>query len=136
LPGIAVAKGVLLVDESTLKHPGDLLHEAGHLAVLPPERRKRAGADVGIDPAEEMAAIAWSYAALVHLELDPAIVFHAEGYRGGSEALVENFTQGRYIGVPILQWLGMTFDAKAARDRGVSHYPHMVRWLAEQPPTE
>ena len=48
-----------------------------------------------------MMAIAWSYAAAVHLGLDPAVVFHEAGYRGGSGSLIENFAQERYIGVPI-----------------------------------
>ena len=57
-----------------------------------------------------MMAIAWSYAASVHLQLDPSVVFHADGYRGGSQSLIENFTGGRYIAVPTLQWLGMTAE--------------------------
>ena len=40
LPGIAMDCGALIVDESKLLYPGDLLHEAGHLAVIPAERRK------------------------------------------------------------------------------------------------
>ena len=54
-----------------------------------------------------MAAIAWSWAALVHLRLDPAVVFHQEGYRGGSQSLIENFSMGRFVGVPMLRWMGM-----------------------------
>src|SRR5258708_1523489 len=38
LPGIRVVAGGLVVDPARLKHPGDLLHEAGHLAVMPAER--------------------------------------------------------------------------------------------------
>jgi hypothetical protein len=37
-------------------------------------------------PGEEMAAIAWSYAACVHLGLEPTVVFHSDGYKGGSES--------------------------------------------------
>ncbi len=96
LPGIAMDCGALIVDESKLLYPGDLLHEAGHLAVIPAERRKQKRNYVGKKAAEEMMAIAWSYAALVHLGLEPNVVFHADGYRGGSQALIENFTQGRY----------------------------------------
>jgi len=33
LPGILVESGRILVDETQLTYPGDLLHEAGHLAV-------------------------------------------------------------------------------------------------------
>ena len=132
LPGIKVDHGGLLVDEAGLKHPGDLLHEAGHLAVMAPERRRLAHIDVGKRAAEEMMAIAWSYAALVHLRLDPTVVFHPDGYRGGSQALIENFTSGRTIGVPMLQWLGMTIDARRAAETGGALYPAMLKWLRDE----
>jgi hypothetical protein len=129
VPGIWIDHGVLVVDESCLRFPGDLLHEAGHLAVTPPERRPTIVGDAGPDAAEEMMAIAWSYAAVVHLQIDPSVVFHSEGYRGESAALIENFQQGRYFGVPVLQWLGMTYDATQAPIHQVAPYPHMVQWL-------
>ena len=132
LPGILIDAGRLLVDEDKLRHPGDLLHEAGHLAVVSPQRRAQLQGNVGIgDGAEEMPAIAWSWAALTHLGLDPTLVFHAEGYRGASASIIENFGQGRYFGVPVLQWLGMTCEDKQAAELGVAPYPHMIRWLCE-----
>ena len=118
LPGILIEHGGIVYDEDTLRYPGDLLHEAGHLAVMTPERRLRARPNVGKYAAEEMMAIAWSYAAAVHLGLDPAIVFHEDGYRGGSAALIQAFTLPTPVGVPMLQWLGMTKE-----------YPAMIRWL-------
>lgn len=123
LPGVCVEGGVLLVDLSRLKYPGDLLHEAGHLAVLSAEQRKVAGADLGNDGGFEMAAIAWSYAAALHIGIDPEIVFHEGGYREGSQSILENFGCGRYVGVPVLEWLGM------AHSTGVPAYPRMLRWL-------
>ena len=37
VPGILIDQGRLLVDPAKLLYPGDLLHEAGHIAVtLPP----------------------------------------------------------------------------------------------------
>lgn len=129
LPGITLERGVILVDEPKLLYPGDLLHEAGHLAVIPPEARKQAGANVGKKAAEEMMAIAWSYAAAVHLGLDASVVFHDGGYRGGSNALIENFTNGRYVGVSTLQWIGLTADEKRAREMGIRPYPNMIKWL-------
>lgn len=39
LPGILVEKGGLIVDRVKLRYPGDLLHEAGHLAVVSARRR-------------------------------------------------------------------------------------------------
>ena len=133
MPGITIDNGGLLYDLEKLKHPGDLLHEAGHLAVMPPQRRLKAHITAGKFAAEEMMAIAWSYAACVHLRLDPAIVFHADGYRGGSASIIDNFTQGRYFGVPTLQWLGMTADDKNAREMGIAPYPAMIRWLNDRP---
>jgi hypothetical protein len=129
LPGILIEYGGLVVDPSRLRFPGDLLHEAGHLAVVPPDRRAAMHRDAGRNAGEEMAAIAWSYAALVHLGLDPAVVFHPDGYRGGSQALIENFAERRYVGVPILQWRDMSLDDRQAREQNLPPYPHMLRWL-------
>jgi hypothetical protein len=129
LPGLFVERGVLIVDESRLKYPGDLLHEAGHLALLGAEQRKAAGPNLGNDGGFEMAAIAWSYAAALHIGIDPKIVFHAGGYREGSESILENFSCGRYIGVPVLEWLGMATEPRAATSTSVPTYPKMLRWL-------
>jgi hypothetical protein len=120
--------GVLYVDETRLAYPGDLLHEAGHVAVCDPALR-RVSDDVGDDPAEEMAAIAWSYAAARQLGIDPAIVFHDAGYRGWSQTLIESFERGGAPGTPMLEWYGMTLGAKAATAQGAPPFPHMLRWL-------
>lgn len=119
-------RGAILIDGSRLLYPGDLLHEAGHLAVIAPEKRKRVQGNMGKDRGEEMTAIAWSYAASVHLALEPSVVFHDGGYRGWSKAFIENFTNGRYVGVPMLQWIGLTADNKRAKEMGVEPYPHMI----------
>lgn len=129
LPGILVRDGGLVYDADTLRYPGDLLHEAGHLAVMSPERRMRACPNVGKYAAEEMMAIAWSYAAAAHLGLEPSVVFHEGGYRGGSTALIAAFATETPLGVPMLQWLGMTMDAKTAAAAGCAPYPAMIRWL-------
>lgn len=129
VPGIWINKGILVVDEPALLYPGDLLHEAGHLAVMAPERRVTIVGDAGSDGAEEMMAIAWSYAAALYLAIDPACVFHPAGYRGQSEAILENFQQGRFFGVPMLQWLGMTYEPAQAAVHGIAPYPHVVKWI-------
>ncbi|MFN2530120.1 MAG: hypothetical protein ABR555_02365 [Pyrinomonadaceae bacterium] len=129
LPGIDVKDGVILIDESKLSYPGDLLHEAGHLAVVPSSRRSTVGADVGKSAGEEMMAIAWSYAAVVHLQLDASVVFHDAGYKGGSNHIIENFSRGNYLAVPTLQWLGLTADNKLAKEMGIEAYPAMIKWL-------
>ena len=131
LPGIRVVSGGLRIDPAQLAYPGDLLHEAGHLAVIPPNRRAAADGDTGDDGGEELAAIAWSYAAALHLDLPPSVVFHEHGYRGGSLSLIENFTSGHFVGLPMLQWLGMAYEERRARELGVQPYPHMVHWLCD-----
>jgi len=129
LPGIKVARGVLTFDPAQLQFPGDLLHEAGHLAVKSPAERRAADANLGGDPAEEMMAISWSYAAILQLQLPPEVVFHPAGYRGGSQSLLDNFSAGRYLAVPMLQWLGLTHDEQGAKAAGAVPYPRMRTWL-------
>lgn len=125
LPGVAIAAGTLRVDAARLTWPGDLLHEAGHLAVSDPARLDEGVSD---DPGEEMAAIAWSYAAALELELAPDILFHAGGYRGGARALIENFAEGGYVGVPMLAMWGLTREPHRAKAMGARPYPHMLAW--------
>ena len=128
LPGLQISDGAILVDEDRLAHPGDLLHEAGHLAVTDPAERPAPTLEP--TPGDEMAALAWSYAALRRLALAPEIVFHAHGYKGGSQALIEAFSQsGGTIGVPLLQYYGMTVEPKNAAARGAEPFPNMLRWL-------
>jgi hypothetical protein len=127
LPGLDIRHGAILVDAERLAHPGDILHEAGHLAVTDPLKRNEP--NLSPTPAEEMTSIAWSYAALCHLTLDPAIVFHDDGYKGGATSIIENFTAGRYFGVPLLQLYGMAVEPRRAAETGAEPYPHMLRWL-------
>lgn len=128
LPAMTVRRGVLLVDPDRLQHSGDLLHEAGHIALTDPELRPYLDA-IGDDPGEEMGAIAWSWAALVALSLPPELLFHADGYRGASGAFIANFSAGRTLGVPMLAWFGMTAEPHRAAEEGLAPYPAMARWL-------
>jgi hypothetical protein len=125
LPGIAIEQGGLLVDDARLEYPGDLLHEAGHVAMAPAEARPWMSGSLedvpGLDTSVlEWAAIPWSYAAALHIGIDPAAVFHEGGYRGRSAGLLANFRLGVPIGLHLLVDAGMT----TAR-----LYPGMKRWL-------
>lgn len=131
LPGVTLEPGGLVVDPERLVYPGDLLHEAGHLATMLPGQRATTGADAGTNMGDEIAAQTWSYAAAVHLGLAPEIVFHAAGYKGSAAKLVEIYRDGS-AGVPLLQWMGLTLDARHAKEAEVDPYPHMVRWLREE----
>jgi hypothetical protein len=135
LPGILIESGKIFVDEERLAYPGDLLHEAGHLAVIPGDLRDRLSDEVelpGFDPPTiEAAALAWSYAAALHLEIDPKIVFHREGYLGKADALLRNFELGVYVGVHVLENAVMTKTGENARNAGVAPYPKMLKWLRD-----
>ena len=135
LPGLMIEKGGLVIDKEALTHPGDILHEAGHIAVTPAKKRLKMNHASIVKSthreAEEMMAIAWSYAACIHLDLDPYFVFHDHGYKGGGDFIVENFRDKKYFGTPMLQWIGLTADEKKAGELKVYPYPHMLKWLRE-----
>ncbi|MDF7774908.1 hypothetical protein P1X14_06605 [Sphingomonas sp. AOB5] len=128
LPGATVRHGALIFDPATLPWPGDLLHEAGHIAVTDPVLRDTLE-EVSQDQAEEMAAIAWSYAAAIEIGIDPAIVFHEGGYKGGGANFLSSFDGNGGIGVPMLQYYGMTAEARQAAALDRAPFPAMARWL-------
>ncbi|WP_026715353.1 hypothetical protein [Flavobacterium daejeonense] len=135
LPGLALGPNCIYVDFDQLKYPGDLLHEASHLAVTDSETRKSIGTDmlpeVWPTQGEEIAAILWSYAALTHLNLEPSFVFHPDGYKGNSEWFIYNFTNKNYIGLPFLEWAGLSLSTKNAASKGKEAFPVMQKWLRD-----
>lgn len=128
LPGVTLEPGGIIVDPGRLLYPGDLLHEAGHLATMLPAQRASTGSNAGSDMGDEIAAQTWSYAAAIHLSLSPEIVFHPAGYHDSAARLIEIYRDGK-AGVPLLQWMGLTLDRKRAAENGVEPYPHMIHWL-------
>ena len=70
--------------------------------------------------ADEIAAILWSYAALHHLQLEPTVVFHPDGYRNASNWFIDNFSNKMYIGLPLLEWMGLC---------DTENFPNMKQWL-------
>lgn len=134
LPGLNIKNGALIVDKAKLLYPGDLLHEAGHIAVTPAEGRKILDETntAQFDDGNEIAAMAWSYAACRHLNIDPHIVFHENGYRGASESLVSNFSSEQYMGASLLDWHGMTNYGSHNPQALISPYPNMKHWLSQK----
>lgn len=128
LPGFNIENGKIIIDRSMIAHPGDILHEAGHIAVVSKVDRPRLTEEAIIKrknrEIEEVMAIAWSYAACVHLDIDPAYVFHESGYRGGSETIIDSCQKNEYMGLFMLQSLGMAKENK--QPAGV---PSMLNWL-------
>jgi len=135
LPGLDFREGALLIDLDKLLYPGDILHEAGHLACMPPDIRKTMSGDLennNLNQGGEMMAIAWSYAACLHLGIEPEIVFHENGYKGSGSNIVDNFNEGRFFGVPLLEWCSMCYNPATARSLNTEPYPKMISWICEK----
>lgn len=132
LPGLKIDKGELLIDENKLKYVGDILHEAGHIALLPPEIRNDLSGSLENQPepeGTEMAVIAWTYAACKAIPIPTEIVIHDEGYKGAAQNIIKNFDEGNYFGVPILQWLGMTNEKRTSIESDPYVFPKMAFWV-------
>ncbi|HEV7922677.1 MAG TPA: hypothetical protein VGR02_17980 [Thermoanaerobaculia bacterium] len=122
VPGLDILAGGLIYDEPHLSSPADLLHEGAHIALTPPALRAALTGTIESSPAEEVSAIAWTWAAALHLGLDTRRVFHEDVVSGNGPTLLENFSAGRYVGVPMLQLWGLT---------RADEYPRMRRWLRD-----
>lgn len=130
LPGLRVDKGVLQIDIGKLSYIVDTLHEAGHIAIMSHEERKSLSGKLDNqenDVANEMAVIAWTYAACLDIGIEPSVVFHNDGYKGDAENIISNFKEGRYFGVPMLQWYGMTNER--IFDENTVVFPKMTNWM-------
>jgi hypothetical protein len=130
VPGIDIEGGGLIVEEPRLCKPADLLHEAGHIALTPIAQRAALDGTVGTSAAEELSTIAWTWAAARHLGIDPREVFHEEVISGNGPTLLENFEAERYVGVPMLQYWGMTRERSG--DGAPAPYPRMLRWTRDE----
>lgn len=119
-PNASVLRTVLGVVE----HPGDVLHEAGHLALTPAAERASLHGNVAESQPEragdELAVMLWSYAACRALELPPEVVFHPTGYHGQSAWILDNYRQHRFVGLPLLASMGLTTPEA---------FPGMTRWV-------
>lgn len=135
LPGLSLGPNCLYIDFEKLLYPGDILHEAGHLAVTTSAERKIVGTnEMAPDwpsQGEEMGAILWSFAAVKHLELPAEFVFHPNGYKNESEWLISNFTNENYIGLPFLEWTGLTLSKVNAAKENKEAFPKMLKWLRD-----
>jgi hypothetical protein len=126
VPGITIDAGRVIVDRDKMKYPGDLLHEAGHIALLLPEARRHMNGDATGGNKEnegyELGVLVWSYFAAKKAGVPLKAVFHPDGYKGDSDWLVENFTNKKYIGLPLLEWMKI---ARRAPDGSVE----VTSWL-------
>ncbi len=135
LPGLSIVNGSLIYDSATLRWPGDLLHEAGHIATTPASMRSMLNDSLdessSVPHGGEVEATAWAYAAIVHLGLAPSVLFHPQGYKGKSAELIATYTLGVYPGCYGLAQAGMTLLGAEAKLVSTPPYPHMNRWLRD-----
>ena len=135
LPGLDLGPACIYVDYARLKYPGDILHEAGHLAVTPSAQRALIGSDQQDKDwppqGEEIAAILWSYAAAIELGLPLSFIFHGDGYKDDANWLIESFEAGNFIGLPFLEWAGLSLGPQRAVSEAKPAFPAMLRWLRE-----
>ncbi|MFB9080537.1 hypothetical protein ACFFLS_20600 [Flavobacterium procerum] len=135
LPGLDLGPNCIYIDYDKLLYPGDILHEAGHLAVTSSNMRNLIGTDK-IDKnwptaGEEMAAILWSFAACNYLELPLEFVFHPAGYKNDSDWLIANFSSETYIGLPFLEWIGLALGKERALKENKNAFPVMQKWIRD-----
>ncbi|WP_431241528.1 hypothetical protein ACQ9BO_15830 [Flavobacterium sp. P21] len=135
LPGLELGSNCIYIDYEKLLYPGDILHEAGHLAVATSVERKLIGTNqISIDwptQGDEIVAILWSYAALHHLQLPLEFVFHSNGYKNSSDWYISNFNSKNYIGLPLLEWMGLCLGNERAEKEHKTAFPAMQKWLRD-----
>jgi hypothetical protein len=131
LPGLNIQNGEIRIDMDKLAYPGDLLHEAGHIAVTESAKRSTTSDDAFTDAGEEIVAILWSYAAAKEIELPLEILFHPEGYKNSSKWIIESFESQTFMGLPLLEWMQMTAGESKAKDLGIAPFPKMIKWLRD-----
>lgn len=135
LPGLTLGQNCIFIDFEQLLYPGDILHEAGHLAVTTSEIRNQIGTDKILEnwptDGEEIGAILWSFAAATHLKLPLSFVFHPNGYKNGSDWLIKSFTNKNYIGLPLLEWMGLTLSDEKALLQNKEAFPVMQKWIRD-----
>jgi hypothetical protein len=159
LPGIQIVNGVMLIDPDRLVGSGDVLHEAGHIVIVPSRWRSSLGNDViesldevvATDPdaaddfqlqtsikMSEFMAQAWSYAALKDLGLPPECVFFPGSYKYHPDMkphpMATWVESGTHFGIMALSQVGMTgglglFEPLGAN--GLPPFPAMAKWLQD-----
>ncbi len=161
LPGVNIHAGVIHVDPDTLLGAGDLLHEAGHIIVVPRRFWPRLGTDLQVDieallaeetgpdggedplltraaQQGELMSQAWSYAVALHLGLPMGCLFFPGSYKRdqyeGTHPIQAWIECGTHYGPMALAQAGMTgFSGifSYMGDNGLPSFPHMARWSVD-----
>lgn len=155
LPHVAVVNGALHVDVLNVL-PGDLLHEAGHLALMPSRYRSKAHGQLGaafkamlshldehpdglssypecrccraVLQASDPEATAWQYAAACAIGLPDDLLFPANAFGGTAHEVLFALNQNTYLGIHGLR--AAQWTAVSARTaRGLPVFPELAFWL-------
>lgn len=132
LQGVRIENGGLKINLKNLLCIGDILHEAGHLACLPSDLRAKANDNIeislGPEHTYELGAIMWSVAAAMHLKIPLTEIFHEDAYRGDGQWLLEQYSNNNYLGLNLLQWMGMVAFDDEVDGVNILPFPAMLRW--------
>ena len=155
LDDVRIERGRIL--HSPGARASNILHEAGHLACLPPMFRHRANDDLDdiartmcayaderialtLDPEEPIIraimqcsdpeATAWAWAFGTHLGMKPEDIIEDHDYDGDGAHVRLQVSTGMYIGINGLRAAGMIDSVKS--------WPNMTKWLqdAEEGPSQ
>ena len=161
LPKIQVSAGGLIVDVTQV-FPGDILHEAGHLAVIPAVFRPQASGHLeavhaamsshlqenieglmscpedpvcrAIMQADDPESTAWQYAAAQAIGLPDEWLFPEDAFDGEAANTLAALRARQYLGINGLQAAGWTVLRRNPR-RDVPEYPKLAFWLHGGPAT-
>lgn len=133
LPGVRIETGRLIVNNCELLCVGDVLHDAGHLACLPPSLKHKANDNIaeslGEQHSYEMAVILWTYAAAKFLNIPLKQIFLSDGYKSNSEWIIEQLENQEFMGLPLLQWLGLAASNDEIAKGAAEPFPAMHKWV-------
>lgn len=151
IEGVEIRDGILLVDPHA--RASALLHEAGHLAIIPSSFRGMAQSNIdGVirtmlesisftDPDSPLCraamqcsdpeATAWAWAAGKHLKIPETLIIQNDEYDGSGADIRSMLRAGRYLGINGLQHGGLCVrgGAQSMRKSDVPVYPQLKSWL-------
>lgn len=152
LNNVLIKNGELLINQNT--KISDLLHEAGHLAVLHPQYRKFANNDISgviqkmiteinvlqkenqkYQYCEDECATAWAYAVGVHLNLDNKMIIEKKQYGGTGKDVIFALKNNCHRGIKELQYAGFCVQQSSAKllkeFADLPVYPQLAKWVQD-----
>lgn len=151
VPGIKIVAGCL--QASPVATVSDLLHEAGHIAIVPAAYRSMIEADADestgriVDKAQlstldlqdpllirllqigDAEATAWAWAAGKYLDIPETLIIRDSDYDGGGAVQRQMLSMGRHFGVHGLQAAGFCLVRANPYRSAATVYPQLKYWL-------